>query len=296
MPAARPPWRVLAITTAVTAGITAVVTLVISGVGPLWRTVFPETPVVVHVDPRRPPLPAPESSAAGGSRPPVAPRGVRAVPEPDDIWYPRAWALPAGADPATMPRTSWRYDDPDPDPEATVTAWISRAGGADIGSTRLRLTVTGQDKDVVIDGLCARLTGPRTAPLTGALLYMPPEGDPPEPASLNLDSGRPCAPELSGAPVHVEAHKNTVIDVEATTRTHTVTWYPELYVVADGRRSVIPVEPERPCRTTALLGDLTAYDTYFEFVAGDSGTRLLPGLPDPGDIEEIREITYGVYQ
>ncbi|WP_433831104.1 hypothetical protein ACQP2E_12625 [Actinoplanes sp. CA-015351] len=289
----RARWRLLTITTFVTAVVTAVVTLAFSGVGPLWRAVFPESPVTVHVDRHRPPLVTPSVPLA--SRPAATQRDITARSGPQYAWSPQAWALPAHVDPAGAPRVSAPVDD---DAAALdFISWVTRSGGADVGTTRLRITVTGQNKDVVIDGLCARVVGPRSAPLNGVLLYLPPDGDPPEPASLDLDSGRPCAPELSAAPLHVEAHKNKVIEIIARTRANTVTWYPELQVVADGKRVAIPIGETQPYRTTALLDELTGYGRYLIYTRSDSAApSFRESLPDPSEIEEIRSITYGEYE
>ena len=274
---ARPArWRVLAVTSLITAAVTAAVTLAFAGLGPLWRAVFPEPPVSVYVERHQPP-------AAPGR-----PRGVRAKAGEQQDWDRHAWALPAVVEPADVPR----LDDPGvPDPWSALSDWATRAGGGDVGSTRIRVTVTGQDKEAVIDGLCAHLVGPRADPLSGTLVHVQPDGETPEPATLDLDADRPCSPELSRAPVHVAAHRSTVIDVSALTRAHSVAWYPELRLVVDGERQTIPVGANRPYRTTALLDDLAGYQRYIVYAR--SASAFMESLPDPSELKYIGMYAYG---
>lgn len=277
--------RVLAITTLITAAVTTAVTVAFSGLGPLWHVVFPKPPVTTHLERYQPPPPAAPSPSPSIT---VRAGGVHAKVGYLDLWDHHAWALPGLVAPADVPR----IDDPDLlDPWTVLSDWATRAGGADIGSTRIRVTVTGQDKDVVIDGLCAHIVGGRTAPMKGTLVHVQPDGSEPEPATVDLDARRPCSPELSTAPVHVEARKNTVIDLSALTRRHTVTWYPELLLVVDGERVTVPLRETEPFRTTALLADLADYRRYVVYAR--SAEAFMESLPDPIDVVNINDYAYG---
>ncbi|RAO32475.1 hypothetical protein PSN13_03808 [Micromonospora saelicesensis] len=280
-------WRTLIITTAVVAIVSTVVTLAINNFGTVWHKIRPKPPVNTEVERRQVPLDA-SSSAVDPSRPAEDSATVGTI----ESWGGRVWALPASVDSTATPWVGKVPDDNNNFGPAFGT-WVTRAEGADVGTTELRIVVTAQDKDVVISGVCAHLTGPRIAPMDGTLFYMEPQGDEPEPASINLDSGNTCAPEFGAAPVHVEAGKNKVIDVSASTRGHTVSWYPELRLVVDGKRQTTPVGGNQTFRTTALLDDLTAYRHYFSYVYEGSPPRFREGLADPSQLAYLRKLAYG---
>lgn len=280
-------WRTLIITTAVVAIVSTVVTLAINNFGAAWHKIRPKPPVNTEVERRQVPLDA-SSSAVDPSRPAQDSTTAGTIKS----WGGRMWALPASVDSTVTP---WVGKVPDTNDNfgPAFGTWVTQAGGADVGTTELRIVVTAQDKDVVISGVCAHLTAPRAAPFNGTLFYSEPQGDEPEPASINLDSGNTCAPELGAAPVHVEAGQNKVIDVSASTRAHTVSWYPELRLVVDGKRRTTPVGGNQTFRTTALLGDLTAYGHYFSYVYDGSLPRFREGLADPSQLAYFRKLAYG---
>jgi hypothetical protein len=280
-------WRILIITTAVAAVVSTLVPLTIGSFDTIWHKIRPKPLVNTEVERRQVPL-ATASSATDPSRPAEDPAAAGQVKS----WGGRVWALPASVDSTATP---WAGKVPDNNDDFGVAfgAWNAQAGGADVGTTELRLFVTAQAKDVVISGVCAHLTAPRAAPMDGTLFYMEPQGDEPEPASINLDSPNTCAPEFAAAPVHVEAGKNTVIDVSASTRAHTVSWYPELRIVVDGKRRTAPVGGNQTFRTTALLGDLTAYGHYFSYLFQGSSPGFREGLADPSKLAELRKLAYG---
>ncbi len=278
----RPQWRILVISTLITAVITTIVTLASTGVIPLWKWINQQDPLTTRVDRR--PVPLPESSSTDPAATTEADGSAAA-------WAAQVWALPATVDSTTAPWTGHITGD---NFGTAFGAWATAAGGADVGATTLRLTVTAQDRDVTIDAVCARVVGAPGPAMNGTLFFREPQGeDDPAPASVNLDSADPCAPELGRTPLQVEAKKNRVIDLAATTRSRTVTWYPELSVVVNGERKTLALGKDKPYRTTALLDDLASYGHYFEYQYDASSPDFRETLPDPDRVEQIRRLVHG---
>ena len=197
------------------------------------------------------------TDAEGGAAPPVQ------VTVLDDNWDSQCgqWFL-TDRSPGRVP--------PPPSPQGT-NSWSTALGGLPAQDLRLQLTAQAHPgTPVVLHALYVRVVSSATAPRGNA--YTPADGcgGGIDPASfhIDLDARRPRAHAVQGTvehgspstlidfPLQVSATDPQVLDVDAHTEDHDVSWYLDLVWSCGSRQGTIRVDDHgAPFRTVGLKGD-----------------------------------------
>jgi hypothetical protein len=148
------------------------------------------------------------------------------------------------------------------------------AGGADIGTTFLRLFAEGRTTaTVVIVDMRARIAH-RDAPVGGALVSCAGGGEvSPIRVTFNLDAENPEAqressthvarPYFGGKYITLSRGEFVPFSISGVTKSHYVTWKLEVRVMIDGRRRTYVLDDDgRPFRTTAPTSARAYYPAY----------------------------------
>ncbi|MFJ6212209.1 helix-turn-helix domain-containing protein [Streptomyces sp. NPDC092296] len=176
---------------------------------------------------------------------------------------------------------------PPPPSLQETNAWAAALGGIPAGDLRLELTAQGvPGQPVVLHALYVEVVSSRPAPKgTG---YTPASGCGAglDPASFAIDldtavpRARPVAgyvgnnetPAISDFPFQVSASDSQVIDVDAHTADHDVSWYLKLVWSCGDRQGTLRIgDHGKPFRTAGLKGD----PSYFF-----DGTTWSPAPPE----------------
>jgi hypothetical protein len=225
-----------------------------------------DDPVTVHTRPIMPPQPITSGPGYASSAPSSMNSAQTAAPAlATNGLTPRtayAWVLPkppSTRDLEALNRLTAREwgqaDNSDGDIAEAFGGWIHDRGGADAGESRIRVTLTAGERDITITGLYANIVK-RSAPLRGAYLTWPPQGevDPVE-IGLNLDEARPAARYFERKAFHLSPGKPLVLDVTATTSRELIEWRMKIHLLDDGKPATI--DAGRLLRTTPAR---TAYE------------------------------------
>jgi hypothetical protein len=250
------------------------------------------------------------------STPPVAPSGVTNASlrppsgqgalrldaaynrAPESIMWATAQSLPPEDD-AVIQAPDLAGNDP---AQSKIAALLVKRGGVKIESdeteknrehSQVRLVVTGQhERPVLITGLRANVLR-RERPLSGAIVYGPPQGAGENiQVGLDLDSRTPSArsfdkkqflaePYFAAHHVSVKPGEQVLFTVRAFTSKCYCEWELLVTAVVDGKDQVFSVKDgDQPFRTTAFA---TAYTTIysFDFFGGNRFVKLPSGSPFP---------------
>ncbi|WP_328318965.1 helix-turn-helix domain-containing protein [Streptomyces sp. NBC_00388] len=158
---------------------------------------------------------------------------------------------------------------PPPASEQDAANWAGALGGVSSGNARIELSVQGKTSDaVVLQALHVRIVG-RHAPLAWASYAM---GDgcggglTPAGFDVNLDTGTPLAQPTAGVqgdrkvpatdfPYRVSADDPQVLEVNAHTDAHDVSWYLELQWSSGSRHGTLRLDDHgRPFRASSEKG------------------------------------------
>jgi hypothetical protein len=217
---------------------------------------------------------------------------------PESIMWATAQSLPPEDD-AVIQAPNLAGNDP---AQSKIAALLVKRGGVKIESdeteenrehSQVRLVVTGQhERPVLITGLRANVLR-RERPLSGAIVYGPPQGAGENvQVGLDLDSRTPSArsfddmqflaePYFAAHHVSVKPGEQVVFTVRAFTSKCYCEWELLVNAVVDGKDQVFSVKDgDRPFRTTAFA---TAYKTIysFDFFGGNRFVKLPPGSQFP---------------
>jgi hypothetical protein len=168
--------------------------------------------------------------------------------------------------------------------------WVFAHGGATVGVTYLRLTLTGGSQPTVIQSVCAHIIK-RTKILTGTLFFKGAQGNEPVETTLNLDSSEPCANYFKGHYLPLSPGQSAVVNISATAHSDTVSWDLFLDATVNGKQKFIPVGSNEVLRTTAALRQITGYGAYYQFTYGAGASMLFrPTVPDSSDQQDLQAL------
>ncbi|WP_371536206.1 helix-turn-helix domain-containing protein [Streptomyces sp. NBC_01023] len=158
---------------------------------------------------------------------------------------------------------------PPPPAEQDAASWAAALGGVSSGGARIELSVQGKTSDaVVLQALHVRIVE-RHAPLAWASYAM---GDgcggglTPAGFDVNLDTGTPLADPVAGVqgdrkvpatdfPYRVSTTDPQVLEINARTAAHDVSWYLELQWSSGSRHGTIRIDDHgRPFRASSAEG------------------------------------------
>lgn len=209
----------------------------------------------------------------------------------------QAWAIPsllnptsAAAQIAVSPHSVSGYETGDSYIDR-FDNWVFAHGGATVGVTYLRLTLTGGKQPAVIQSVCAHVIK-RTKILAGTLFFKGAQGTQPVETTLNLDSSEPCANYFKGHYLPLSPGQPAVVDISVITHSDTVTWNLFLDAVVNGKQKFIPVESNKVLRTTAPLRQIKGYGAYYQFAYGAAGSSgsFRPTIPSPFDQQDLQAL------
>ncbi|MDI5963682.1 hypothetical protein [Streptantibioticus silvisoli] len=164
---------------------------------------------------------------------------------------------------------------PLPPPQQT-DAWAAALGGVPAQDLRLQLTVQSRPGEpVVLHTLYVTVVGSTTAPAGNGYTLSAGCGGGLAPASfaVDLDATAPRARSVSGFdggdrepavdfPLQVSANDAEVLDVDAHTLDHDVSWYLDLVWSSGTRQGTLRIDDHgHPFRTVGLKGDPLYYYT-----------------------------------
>ncbi len=163
-----------------------------------------------------------------------------------------------GDTPAQVPR---------PPTEQDTGAWARNLGGVTGGTSKTQLVVQGKsDKTVVLQALHVRVVG-RSAPLDWSAYSMGSGcggGMTPRSFGIDLDAGQPTARPVAGEqgdlkipatdfPYKVSLNDPQVLNIQAHTDGHDVSWYLELEWSSGGRHGTTRIyDHGKPFRTSGM--------------------------------------------
>ncbi|MFE2377556.1 helix-turn-helix domain-containing protein [Streptomyces sp. NPDC059398] len=175
---------------------------------------------------------------------------------------------------------------PPPPAEQDAASWATALGGVSSDRARIELSVQGKTGDaVVLQALHVRIVG-RQAPLAWSSYAM---GDgcggglTPAAFDVNLDTGTPLAKATAGVqgdrkipatdfPYKVSAGDPQVLEVNAHTGAHDVSWYLELQWSSGSRHGTVRIDDHgRPFRASSTKGR----PHYVHPLGGDAWERPL---------------------
>ncbi|MET9535433.1 helix-turn-helix transcriptional regulator [Streptomyces sp. NPDC006649] len=211
-----------------------------------------------------PPAPGGRSAGTTGDLGPDG-RSVPAVPLTVNV-RPYIWEDPCSQS-YLVDRAAAKM--PPPPAEQDAASWATALGGVSSGGARIELSVQGKTADaVVLQALHVRIVG-RHAPLAWASYAM---GDGcgggivPAGFDVNLDTGTPLAEPAAGVqgdrkvpatdfPYKVSATDPQVLEINATTSAHDVSWYLDLQWSSSDRHGTIRIDDHgRPFRASSMKG------------------------------------------
>ena len=196
-------------------------------------------------------------------KPSVKP-SVESVASPQGSAYQEGaleWALPSAITRGDLDRLNSVIKGGDDGDAARIGRWVRENGGADVGETKLRITLQGIDQKTVVTGLHAKIRD-RTDILTGGYITVD-KGAPVDPVKviLDLDRRRPSAAYFSNKVITIAADETVVIDLTATALQSTVTWDIELDLIVTGKKRTVTVKANSAhFRTTGRAGDYRSAD------------------------------------
>lgn len=238
-------------------------------------------------------------SLAFGHRTPVGPavrinQEIRNPPISYDYDTTQAWVLPSILNPTStaakvlVPKgTASGYETYDSYIDR-FDSWLFSHGGATVGTTYLRITLTGGQQPILIQSICAHIIS-RSKILSGTLFYKPPQGMATTETTLNLDSAEPCANYFRGHYLSLSPGKSEVLDMAVIAHADTVQWNLFLDAIVNGKQEFIPVDNHEAFRTTGLLSKLTRYGVYYEYTTGARSELFRPIILGPGDEQSIKQ-------
>lgn len=158
---------------------------------------------------------------------------------------------------------------PPPPPEPDAASWAAALGGVSSDHARIELSVQGKTSDtVVLQALHVRIVG-RRAPLAWSSYAM---GDgcggglTPAGFDVNLDTGNPLAKPAAGVqgdrkvpatdfPYRVSTTDPQVLEINAHTDAHDVSWYLELQWSSGSRHGTVRIDDHgKPFRASSTKG------------------------------------------
>jgi hypothetical protein len=241
------------------------------------------------------------ASASEHSTPPSGPavrinQEIRNPPVALDTGTIQAWVLPFVLSPASTTAkvlaagdSTSGYETPDSYIDR-FDNWLFAHGGATVGATYLRITLTAGQEPIIIQSICAHIVS-RTKIMSGTLFFKGTQGEKPVETVLNLDSAEPCATYFQGNYLSIFPGNSKVVDLGVIAHADTVAWTLFLDAIVNGRQEFIPVDSNEVLRTTGLLPKLTGYGIYYEYTTGEGYSWLFrPTVLGPGDQQSIENI------
>lgn len=208
----------------------------------------------------------------------------------------QAWVLPSILSPTstmakvlTMRESASGYETPDSYIDR-FDNWLFAHGGATVGTTYLRITLTAGQEPILIQSICAHIVN-RSKIMSGTLFFKGTQGEKPVETVLNLDSAEPCATYFQGHYLSISPGKSQVVDLGVIAHTDTVAWSLFLDAIVNGKQEFIPVDSNEVLRTTGLQPKLANYGMYYEYTAGEGSSWFFrPSIPGPGSEQSIKDI------
>jgi hypothetical protein len=214
---------------------------------------------------------------------------IRNPPVSQDLNTTQAWVIPAVLNPtsaaakALVPHGNVSgYESPDSYLDR-FDNWVFTHGGATVGVTYLRVTLTAGQRPVLVQSICAHIVS-RTKTLSGTLFFKPPQGQPIIETTLDLDDPQPCANYFETHYILLSPRRPRVLSIAVVAHADTVVWNLFLDAIVNGKQEYIPVGGHEVLRTTGLLSRLTEYHMYYEYSTGAGYSQLFrPTILGPGD-------------